>query len=299
MPWVKIDDKFPDHWKVAKAGPLAGWLFVCGLAYCNRMGTDGFIRAEVVRRLADVDEPLELAARLVDAGLWEATEDGYRVHDYLDYQPSREHSEAVSQARAEAGRKGGQQKASNLLERGQTPPASKPLAKVKPVPVPLNSLSKESVADAAAPLPTPPPKKPTRTREPAPRKPGWVECHPFFAPLVAQFGRPGGAEWSLWGKELTTLIEKTNDVPPEATAKEIPRRVRQWPKVMGVGADGTPLLMTLPGFVKHWHSLAPGGSPNGTAHIERPAYHPDPELKALVQQSLGRGPRAPNDVPGL
>jgi hypothetical protein len=90
MTWVRLDDGFPDHPKVDAAGPLAAWLYVCGLAYCARFLTDGHIPADRVARLAAVAEPLALAARLVEVGLWERTTGGYRVHDYLEFQPSAE-----------------------------------------------------------------------------------------------------------------------------------------------------------------------------------------------------------------
>lgn len=88
MAWVKLDDQFPDHPKVVSAGPLAAWLYVCGLTYANRHLTDGFIPAGVVGRLADLKSPNKLAATLVAVGLWEVAEGGYRIHDYLTYQPS-------------------------------------------------------------------------------------------------------------------------------------------------------------------------------------------------------------------
>lgn len=86
--WAKVDDAFPDHPKVVAAGPLAGWLFVTGLCYCGKYLTDGFIPAAQVKRLADVDDPDGLAQRLVEVGLWEPVDGGFRVHDYLDWNPS-------------------------------------------------------------------------------------------------------------------------------------------------------------------------------------------------------------------
>jgi len=143
MPWVKLDDKFPDHPKVVAAGPMAGWLYICGLAYANRMLTDGFIPTAQVRRLVDIRGTQALADRLVEVGLWHQMEGGYQIHDYLEYQPSKDAAEDISRARAEAGRKGGKQKASKLLERGLTDASSKPLAKSKPVPVPVPHIRKE------------------------------------------------------------------------------------------------------------------------------------------------------------
>lgn len=79
MAWVKLDDQFADHPKVIQAGPLAGWLYICGLTYCSRLLTDGFIPSGQVRRLADLKNADALAQRLVQVGLWEACEGGFRV----------------------------------------------------------------------------------------------------------------------------------------------------------------------------------------------------------------------------
>lgn len=107
MAWVKLDDQFADHPKIIKAGPLAGWLYICGLTYCGRYLTDGYIPRGQVRKLADVDDATALADRLVAVGLWEEIEDGYVVHDYLEYNPTAEEVLATREARAEAGHRAG------------------------------------------------------------------------------------------------------------------------------------------------------------------------------------------------
>lgn len=89
MTWVRIEDTFPEHPKIDKAGGDAGWLHVCALAYCNRNETDGFIATDRLSRLSDRRGPKVLAAKLVDAGLWEIDPEGWWIHDYLHYQPSR------------------------------------------------------------------------------------------------------------------------------------------------------------------------------------------------------------------
>jgi hypothetical protein len=94
MPWIRLDDQFPDHPKVVAAGPVAAWLYVCGIGYCNRLLTDGLIPRGQVRKLADVENATELADQLVKVGLWEEVEDGYRIHDFLEYQPSAEQVKA-------------------------------------------------------------------------------------------------------------------------------------------------------------------------------------------------------------
>jgi len=88
MSWVKLDDRAPEHPKIIKAGPEAAWLWVCGLAYCNRneIGS-GVIPRETIHMLSVQKQPDKLAQILVKVGLWESHSDGYRIHDYNEYQP--------------------------------------------------------------------------------------------------------------------------------------------------------------------------------------------------------------------
>ncbi len=90
MSWVKLDDQFADHPKVLSAGPVAAWLWVCGLAYCARYLTDGLIPTSALKKLADVEDPQSLAAKLVEVGLWDEAEGGWMVHDYHEWQPTGE-----------------------------------------------------------------------------------------------------------------------------------------------------------------------------------------------------------------
>lgn len=123
MAWVKIDDQFPEHPKVAQAGPLAMAMQVAGLCYCNRKLTDGFIPRSIARRLLDwqIDGPDGkvytvsvtsgmtgddvtsewVIGLLVDAGIWHEVDGGYQIHDYHDYQPSKSDVEADREAARE------------------------------------------------------------------------------------------------------------------------------------------------------------------------------------------------------
>jgi hypothetical protein len=121
--WSKLDDAFPDHPKIQAAGPTAAWLFVCGLCYCNRLLTDGFIPLSQARRLADIDDPDAAIRMLVDVGLWQRIEGGYAVHDFLAYNPTRGQVKRVQLDRQRAGSKGGQAKWKQT--------ASKPEAEMK------------------------------------------------------------------------------------------------------------------------------------------------------------------------
>lgn len=90
MGWVRIDDQFTDHPKVLEAGPQGGWLYVCGLTYAARYLTDGFIPDAAVAKLSALPRPERIAEELVRSGLWERAERGFRIHDYLVYNPSAE-----------------------------------------------------------------------------------------------------------------------------------------------------------------------------------------------------------------
>lgn len=93
MSWVRLEGKFFRHAKIAglPAGPR--FLYIAALCYCGDNETDGFVPLTVLPLLA-VDacqrQWRDIPATLCAVGLWTACEGGYRVHDYLDYNPSRE-----------------------------------------------------------------------------------------------------------------------------------------------------------------------------------------------------------------
>ncbi len=101
MVWVKLDDGFTEHPKVVQAGVPAAWLFLAGLGYCARHLTDGLIPEAEVRRLTHSPQARRQADRLLAVGLWERAPGGYRVHDYLEYQPSAAQVKAERRAAAE------------------------------------------------------------------------------------------------------------------------------------------------------------------------------------------------------
>lgn len=93
MGWVRIDDNAPYHRKMLQAGPAACWLWVCGLAYCQRMISDGFIPSEALPMLGvgNWKKPLGF---LVSSGLWHKVEGGYEIHDYLEWNATKDEREA-------------------------------------------------------------------------------------------------------------------------------------------------------------------------------------------------------------
>ncbi len=108
MTFVLLDDNFADGPKMVRAGHVAGWLWVCGLTYCNRHLTDGFIPHEALPTIgARLPDPDLVAAKLVHLELWDEVPGGWEIHDYHDYQPSADEVKAKRAARSKAGRLGG------------------------------------------------------------------------------------------------------------------------------------------------------------------------------------------------
>lgn len=86
MTWFRLDDGFHSHPKVLRAGNEAIGLFVrCG-TYAAQHLTDGVIPEHIVLLYGSE----QLADKLVKAGLWRRTRGGWRMPDYLDYNPSKE-----------------------------------------------------------------------------------------------------------------------------------------------------------------------------------------------------------------
>lgn len=92
-----LDDSWDNCTPVARAGNACFGLYVrCGV-WAARNLTDGFVPGEIA---AAYGAP-EQTRKLVDVGLWEAVEGGYRMPDYLDRNPAGERVRARRKADAE------------------------------------------------------------------------------------------------------------------------------------------------------------------------------------------------------
>ena len=112
MTWVRIDDRMHGHPKIRSAGLDAMGMWVLGLSYCGCYLTDGVVRVvDLIPLVGGEPRVIELAERLVSAGLWDVVEGGWMYHDYLDYNPSAEQVKAEQKRKVEAGRMGGIAKA--------------------------------------------------------------------------------------------------------------------------------------------------------------------------------------------
>lgn len=110
MSWAKLDDRFHENRKVKRVWhrcPAALGLHVMAITYCAGHETDGFVDHEFVEEKVPKDRDRDRAvATLVSAGLWHEIEDGWQIHDFLEFNPSREQASEVKKAKSEAGKKG-------------------------------------------------------------------------------------------------------------------------------------------------------------------------------------------------
>jgi hypothetical protein len=102
VPWVALDEQFPEHDKVMDLTDRAFRLHVTALCYCARNLTNGFLEpkhVKVVCAVVQVARPARFIDELVAADLWIVTDEGYAIKNYLDYNPTKDH---VDKKRAEA-----------------------------------------------------------------------------------------------------------------------------------------------------------------------------------------------------
>ncbi|CAB4166872.1 DnaA N-terminal domain containing protein [uncultured Caudovirales phage] len=97
MPWLKIDENMTEHPKVIGLSNGAFRAHFEALCYAARMLTDGSIATNVARARGWSRS----ASALVEAELWEVAEGGWRIHDYLDFNPSKGDVEAGREAARE------------------------------------------------------------------------------------------------------------------------------------------------------------------------------------------------------
>jgi hypothetical protein len=104
--WFKNDDSLHAHRKTRKAGLEAMGLWVVAGTWSSSQNTEGFVPGWFVDTWP---RGRALAKKLVGAGFWDVDadggEDGWRFHDWLDYNFSQEEVDEKRKAAAERQRK--------------------------------------------------------------------------------------------------------------------------------------------------------------------------------------------------
>ena len=224
MTWLKLDDGFPNHPKVALLPLKARWLLIEGGCWSARYLTDG----GVPREIAHGWQGVAMVRAVVTAGLWhqgngcgtetciEGDGSGYVIHDFLRYNPSREESEQKRSKRQAAGRAGGQASA-----RARARPTVEP--ETNPVPSrPVQVEPKDQ--SAAAP----------RTRD------------PLFDALAAVSGADPREMTEAAARACGVALAEIRKVAPNLTPEEIARRAANYPTHFGDAA------LTPSALAKHW-----------------------------------------------
>jgi hypothetical protein len=106
MPWFKVDDGLFTSRKVLSI-PRSSRMQAMGLwcvagAWAARELSDGFVPAYVVTELGATTRQADV---LVNCGLWESADGGYKFHDWVDYQPTRVDTERQRESARERMRK--------------------------------------------------------------------------------------------------------------------------------------------------------------------------------------------------
>jgi hypothetical protein len=111
MAWAKLDDRFHSNSKVRETlekteGAWAIALYTLALSHSAQEEKDGHVAPWFVKSVLPEEQSRTAAVNaLIEAGLWRKNGNGWVIHDYLKYNPSRKEIEAKRAADAERKRR--------------------------------------------------------------------------------------------------------------------------------------------------------------------------------------------------
>lgn len=120
--WMRIDVHYFNHPKVIQLPPLAQLLYLRAVGYSKLHLTDGKLSTQAIRSIAcdlaasikgaDVLKTIDdWVTGMVAVGLFEQTDVGVDIHDFLEWNQSKQEVEYINELRRKAGKKGGRPKA--------------------------------------------------------------------------------------------------------------------------------------------------------------------------------------------
>ena len=145
MSWVKLDDRIFLNPKFRAASDGARLLYFSGLCFAAQSESDGLILDDdlpVAGAYARAKDVAKAADELVGIGLWERMHNGYQIHDYLEFQPSRAYLAAERKRKREwiaatrRGSSGASSTSTGGASSGECAP-SRPVPVPDPIPVPI------------------------------------------------------------------------------------------------------------------------------------------------------------------
>lgn len=185
MTWVRLDDQFADHPKVTGLSCEAFRLHITAMCWTSAQLTDGVVPFQAMRRLGwFCADPQAAASELVESGAWDLHPDGYTIHDYLDYNPSREQVQKERTAARE--RMAHKRGSSPEVRPNKTGSSGSVQLPPSPSPSPSRIPESPEEEEAAAP-PLTAPAKPKRERKTKPDKPEVPEQVTWFRSVIGRF----------------------------------------------------------------------------------------------------------------
>lgn len=270
MAWIKVESSVARHHKFIEAGPAASWLWVCGLAYCQEGLTDGFIPFTAAKYLG-VRAPSALISRLVQTGLWDRTDGGWRVHDYLSHNKSAVEVLGLKEERRASGARGG--RASGAARRFVEQIPQKPEAVA-------TATAKQSAEASTKQTSNPATATSTATDTALRDTPTTAEPQSDSTPVVLTFPTVGPHRtWALHQSH----IDRWSDAYPTVNVEAEARKALAW---IEAHLDKRKTSRGMPAFLVSWLGRAAdrGGSSPAIAHSPKTAGN-----VSALQQFIDRG----------
>ena len=111
MPWARFEDDYLGNTKLATLSTAAICLDMSAIVYSARELRDGVLSVadvQTVAALIHLKRWQPAAVELVRVNRWAKTDNAYSIHDYLEYQPSREEVLKAREEDRERKRRGAQ-----------------------------------------------------------------------------------------------------------------------------------------------------------------------------------------------
>jgi hypothetical protein len=163
--WIKLDDGFATHPKLLDAGIIALGIQIRAFCYASKNKTDGFLSINAVPLLLTGLENIGLLdgmsgqdanefdwpSYMVEHRLWEETDNGYLIHDYLDWNISKKEYERLSKKLSTNGRKGAKlrwNKEKSNIAKAMAPAMADPIAPLSTSTSTSSSLNSSSLSSS-------------------------------------------------------------------------------------------------------------------------------------------------------